>query len=52
MENQEKVKNEQKREEKVLEELIVREREGKKLWEETFVRVKIKNKEEESNISF
>ena len=40
-----------KREEKVLEELIVREREGKKLWEEVFVRDKIKNKEEESKIS-
>lgn len=39
------------REEKVLEELIVREKERKKLWEETFVREKIENKWEESNIN-
>ncbi len=38
------------REEKILEELIVREKEGKKLWEETFVREKIKDKLEEANI--
>ena len=41
-----------KREEKILEELIVREKGRKKLWEETFVREKIKEKEEELNISF
>jgi len=41
-----------KREEEVLEELIVRERGRKKLWEETFVRDKIKDKTEELNISF
>ena len=40
-----------KKEEKILEELIVREKERKKLWEETFVRDKINNKWKEPNIN-